>query len=151
LKPVELRILDPRLTEWGFPFWGSALSAGLDLFACLPAPLALEPMAPAVLIPAGFALRIDDGEWAALIYPRSGQGHRRGLVLGNSVGVIDADYEGEILVSAWNRNAEEPITVAPGERIAQLVFTRIGRPQFEIVERFSGASIRGAAGYGSSG
>ena len=151
MKPVELRILDPRLAGWGFPYRGSAYAAGIDLFACLEESLTLEPQAPAVLIPAGFAIRIDDPEWAALIYPRSGQGHRRGLVLGNTVGVIDADYEGQIFISAWNRNREGALVIEPGERVAQLVFTRVAHPEFAMVEAFSAASIRGEGGYGSTG
>ena len=148
---VAVRVLDQRLRGWGFPHYGSALSAGLDLFACVPGPVTLEPLAPAILIPAGFALRIGDPDWAALIYPRSGQGHKRGLVLGNTVGVIDADYEGEIMVSAWNRGVES-IAVQPGERIAQLVLTRIVRPRLILVESFEGeASARGGGGFGSTG
>ena len=129
---VELQILDPRLAGWGFPSWGSKLAAGLDLHACLDGPLIVEPQAPAVLIPAGIAFRIGDPEWCALVLPRSGLGHREGLVLGNAVGVIDADYEGPCLISAWNRNPPQSgrtITVRPGDRIAQLVFTRIARPE----------------------
>src|SRR4249920_646673 len=127
--PVALEILDPRLPGWGFPHYGSSLAAGLDLHACIDGPLVLRPQAPAVLISAGIAFRIGDPEWCALVLPRSGQGHRDGLVLGNAVGVIDADYEGACLISAWNRNpahADDPsegILIAPGDRIAQLVFT----------------------------
>src|SRR5258707_14661398 len=133
---VELKILDARLSGWGFPHYGSSLAAGLDLHACLDAPLALPPQAPAVLIPTGIAFRIGDPEWCALVLPRSGLGHREGLVLGNTVGLIDADYQGTCFVSAWNRNPVRPgeeaagILIQPGDRIAQLVFTRIARPQF---------------------
>src|ERR1051325_2510544 len=102
--PIELKILDPRLAEWGFPHCGSERSAGLDLHACIDEPLLLRPQAPAVLISAGIAFRIADPDWCALVLPRSGLGHRDGLVLGNAVGVIDADYEGSLLISAWNRN-----------------------------------------------
>jgi dUTP pyrophosphatase len=101
---IELRILDPRLPGWGFPRRGSNLAAGLDLHACLDRPLILQPQAPAVLISAGIAFHIGDPEWCALVLPRSGLGHKQGLVLGNTVGVIDADYEGPCLISAWNRN-----------------------------------------------
>ncbi|GJD60049.1 dUTP diphosphatase [Methylobacterium frigidaeris] len=150
---VAIRILDPRLTEWGFPHWGSALAAGLDLHACLDDPVTLEPQGPPALIPAGFALAIRDPDWCALVYPRSGLGHREGLVLGNGVGVIDADYEGPLMISAWNRNPAGALTVRPGERIAQLVFTRVVRPALRVVEAFpeAEAGARGAGGFGSTG
>lgn len=150
---VQLKLLDPRLAEWGFPHWGSDLAAGLDLHACIEAPLAVEPQAPSILVPAGFALSIGDGDWAALIYPRSGLGHKRGLVLGNAVGVVDADYQGQVFISAWNRNSpgSPAVLVEPGERIAQMVFTRVMRPRFRLVEDFAAASTRGAGGYGSTG
>ena len=160
--PVALKILDPRLPGWGFPHYGSSLAAGLDLHACIDEPLVLRPQAPAVLISAGIAFRIGDPEWCALVLPRSGQGHRDGLVLGNAVGVIDADYEGTCLISAWNRNPAragpvgagdqaEGILIAPGDRIAQLVFTRIARPDFSVVEAFSDADGRHTSGFGSTG
>ncbi|ACL60187.1 dUTP diphosphatase [Methylobacterium nodulans] len=152
---VEVRILDPRLPGWGFPRWGSALAAGLDLHACLDAPLALAPQAAPALVPAGFAVAIRDPGWCALVFPRSGLGHREGLVLGNTVGVIDADYEGPLMLSVWNRNppgSGSALTIAPGERIAQLVFTRVTRPGLRVVESFSGeAAVRGAGGFGSTG
>ncbi|AWB24783.1 dUTP diphosphatase [Methylobacterium currus] len=152
---VAIRILDPRLTAWGFPRWGSALAAGLDLHACLDAPITLEPQGPPALIPAGFALAIRDPGWCAMVYPRSGLGHREGLVLGNSVGVIDADYEGPLMISAWNRNppGTATLTVRPGERVAQLVFTRVVRPSLRVVEAFPEveAGARGAGGFGSTG
>jgi dUTP pyrophosphatase len=168
---VELRLLDPRLPGWGFPSHGSALAAGLDLHACIAAPLVLMPQAPPVLISAGIALRIGDPEWCALILPRSGLGHAHGLVLGNTVGVIDADYEGPCLISAWNRNprsgaALSGIVIRPGDRIAQLVLTRIARPEIAVVEAFShrgppgstqGGTLagtegaRGDRGFGSTG
>src|SRR5271163_4784127 len=139
---IELKILDPRLHGWGFPHYGSSLAAGLDLHACIDEPLLLRPQASPVLISAGIALRIADPQWCALVLPRSGLGHRDGLVLGNAVGVIDADYQGACLISAWNRNparpgnAAEGILIAPGDRIAQLVFTRIARAEFTIVAEF---------------
>jgi dUTP pyrophosphatase len=154
---VALKILDPRLRGWGFPHYGSALAAGLDLHACIDEPLLLRPQAPAVLISAGIAFRIGDPGWCALVLPRSGQGHRDGLVLGNAVGVIDADYEGPCLVSAWNRNPapvgsdREGILIAPGDRIAQLVFTRIARPEFTVVAAFAEAGGRQEGGFGSTG
>ena len=149
---VELKILDPRLPGWGFPSRGSSLAAGLDLHACLDRPLVLQPKAPAVLVSAGFALRIGEAEWCAFVLPRSGLGHRKGLVLGNAIGVIDADYEGPCMISAWNRNhAGEGITIRPGDRIAQLVFTRIARPKFAIVPTFSASGSRKDRGFGSTG
>lgn len=153
LPEVGLRLLDPRLAGWGFPRWGSAGAAGLDLHACLDAALLLEPQASAVLIPAGFGVLIRDPRWCGLVLPRSGRGHRDGLVMGNGTGVIDADYEGPLLISAWNRNpAGAPIRIEPGERIAQLVFTRVARPRL-AVETGEGAasSGRGSGGFGSSG
>ena len=151
---IELKILDRRLGGWGFPHYGSSGSAGLDLHACLDAALEIEPQAPAVLIPSGIAFRLGDPEWCGLVLPRSGLGHRQGLVLGNAVGVIDADYEGPLLISAWNRNppgSGGPIRVEPGDRIAQLVFTRIARPEFSVVEAFSVSGERQSGGFGSTG
>ncbi|PXW65906.1 dUTP diphosphatase [Methylobacterium sp. B4] len=160
---VGLHILDPRLRDWGFPRWGSAAAAGLDLHACLDGPLLLEPQAPPALIPAGVSVRIGDPDWCGLVFARSGLGHREGLVLGNGTGVIDADYEGPLLISAWNRNPPAggmPIRIEPGERIAQLVFTRVMRPDFEIRDAQSEADAperdgrppgRGQGGFGSTG
>ncbi|MBO0738955.1 MAG: dUTP diphosphatase [Alphaproteobacteria bacterium] len=150
---VELKILDPRLPGWGFPSRGSDLAAGLDLHACLDARLVVLPQAPAILISAGIAFRIGDPNWCALLLPRSGLAHKRGLVLGNAVGVIDADYEGPCLISAWNRNpanSGQTIEIRPGERIAQLVFTRIAQPEFAIVSEFSGSGTRQQGGFGST-
>jgi dUTP pyrophosphatase len=151
---VEIEILDPRLTAWGFPSWGSALAAGLDLHACLDGPLTLAQPAPPELISAGLALGIGEPEWCALVLPRSGMGHRQGLVLGNGIGVMDADYTGPCLISAWNRNpapSGSAITIRPGDRIAQLVFTRIARLQLAIVSALSRAAGRGWGGFGSTG
>ena len=118
MNPVELVILDPRLHEWGLPTYQSAMAAAIDLHACLDAPLAIGPGAAPALVPAGFAVHMNDPAMAALVLPRSGMGHRRGLVLGNLVGLIDPDYTGPILVSAWNRNApgSDAIVLQPGER-----------------------------------
>jgi dUTP diphosphatase len=151
---VELKILDLRLPGWGFPHYGSSLSAGLDLHACVDAPLEIVAQAPAVLVPAGMAFRIGDSEWCGLVLPRSGLGHRQGLVLGNTVGLIDADYEGPLMISAWNRNppgSGSAIWIEPGDRIAQLVFTRIVRPEFSVVDAFSDSGERQSAGFGSTG
>src|SRR5436305_11358652 len=146
---IELKILDPRLSGWGFPHYGSELAAGLDLHACLAATLALPPQAAAVLISAGIAFRIGDPEWCGLVLPRSGLGHREGLVLGNAVGLIDADYEGPCLISAWNRNPAggKHITIQPRDRIVQLVFTRIARPHFSLVSEFSEICARQDGGF----
>jgi dUTP pyrophosphatase len=151
---IELKILDPRLPGWGFPHYGSSLAAGLDLHACLDGPIEIAPQAPAILLPAGLALRIGDPDWCALVLPRSGLGHLQGLVLGNAIGLIDADYEGQLLVSAWNRNppgSGGPVRIAPGDRIAQLVFTRIARAEFSVVEAFSDSGERQSGGFGSTG
>jgi dUTP pyrophosphatase len=151
LPAVGLRLLDDRLTGWGFPRWGSPAAAGLDLHACLDAALDLPPDASAALIPAGFCVLIRDPAWCGLVFPRSGRGHQDGLVLGNGTGVIDADYEGPLMVSAWNRGTA-PVRIEPGERIAQLVFTRIARPALTVIEGEDGpGSARGAGGFGSSG
>ena len=158
---IALKILDPRLRDWGFPRYGSELAAGLDLHACIDAPVLVRPQAPALLIPAGFAFHIADPEWCALVLPRSGLGHREGLVLGNAIGLIDADYQGPCMISAWNRNPPAPdppdpnrqagIAIRPGDRIAQLVFTRITRPQFTCIEEFAEATSRQKGGFGSTG
>jgi dUTP diphosphatase len=154
---IALKILDPRLHAWGFPHYGSNLAAGLDLHACIDEPLVLRPQTPAVLISAGVAFRIGDPHWCALVLPRSGLGHGEGLVLGNAVGVIDADYLGPCFISAWNRNAPDAgndadgIVIRPGDRIAQLVFTRIARPEFTVVAEFPEAGSRQEGGFGSTG
>jgi dUTP pyrophosphatase len=158
---IELQILDPRLPGWGFPSRGSSLAAGLDLHACLDIPLVLAPQASPALISAGIAFRIGNPEWCAVILPRSGLGHQQGLVLGNTIGLIDADYEGPCLISAWNRNPPQSgrdIIVHPGDRIAQLVFIRIAQPEIAVVSTVSLSSTaknrqsreRGG-GFGSTG
>jgi dUTP pyrophosphatase len=149
---VQVRLLDSRVAAWGFPHYGSDASAGLDLHACLDEPLVLAPGSAPALISSGVAIRIGDPEWCGLVAPRSGLGHR-GLVLGNTVGVIDADYEGPCLISAWNRNpaGAEAITIRPGDRIAQLLLVRITRPIFDVVESFDARGARGAGGFGSTG
>jgi len=150
---LEIRILDQRLHEWGLPRYQSSMAAAIDLHACVDATLELLPGAPAQLIPAGFSLHMGDPNVAAIIVPRSGLGHKKGLVTGNLVGVIDADYTGPILVSAWNRSATgtPPVLIQPGERIAQMMFVPILRPEFKIVEAFSKNSVRGEGGFGSTG
>ena len=150
---VELKVLDQRLREWGLPRYQSEMAAAVDLHACIDGPLELRAGAPAALVPTGIAVHMADPGLAALVLPRSGLGHRKGLVLGNLVGLIDADYTGPVLVSAWNRGApgSEPVVLVPGERFAQMVFVPILRPGFKIVEAFTGRSERGAGGFGSTG
>lgn len=149
---IELKVLDARLHEWGLPTYQSAGAAAIDLHACVDAPVDLHPGTAPSLISSGIAIHIGDPGLAALVLPRSGLGHRRGLVLGNLVGLIDADYTGPILVSAWNRNpGGEPITLQPGERFAQLMFVPVVRPSFQLVDAFSTESARGAGGFGSTG
>ena len=148
-RPLKVRILDPRIgTELPLPTYATAGSAGLDLRACLDRPLELPP-GRAELIPTGLAIHIEDPALAAVILPRSGLGHRHGIVLGNLVGLIDSDYQGQLMVSCWNR-AQEPFTIQPGERIAQLVIVPVAQVQLQVVEDFA-TSTRGAGGFGHSG
>lgn len=146
---VELKILDPRLgKEIALPAQATSGSAGMDLRAALDAPLTLEPGASA-LVPTGIAIHIGNVNYCAVILPRSGLGHKHGLVLGNLVGLIDADYQGPLMISCWNR-AAAAYTIAPGERIAQLVFLPVAHARFRVVEDFD-ASERGGGGFGHSG
>lgn len=144
---IDLRLLDPRLSEQ-LPAYATAGSAGLDLRACIDAPLALAP-GQALLIPTGLAIHIADAGLAALIVPRSGLGHKHGIVLGNGVGLIDSDYQGPLMVSCWNRGSAT-YTVQPLERIAQLVIVPIVHASFRVVDDFE-ASERGGGGFGSTG
>jgi dUTP pyrophosphatase len=150
---IELKVLDERLREWGLPKYQTEMSAGIDLHACLTEPLQLESQAPAVLIPSGIAILMNDPHMVGFLLARSGLGHRKGLILGQSVGTIDADYANEIFISAWLRTppGSEPLTINPGDRIAQLVFVPIYRPAFEIVAEFSSVTARGLGGFGSTG
>ncbi len=150
---LELKILDPRLNDWGLPRYQTAMSAGIDLHACIDAPLTLEPQAPAVLIPSGIAVLMNDPHLVAFLLARSGLGHKKGLVLGQAVGTIDADYANQIFISAWLRTppGSESFTINPGDRIAQLVFLPIVRPEFTIVDDFSAQTDRGLGGFGSTG
>ena len=148
-RALKVRILDARIGgEFPLPAYATEGSAGLDLRALLTAPVTLEP-GRAELIPTGLAIHLDDPALAAVILPRSGLGHRHGIVLGNLVGLIDSDYQGQLMVSCWNRGAE-PYTVSPGERIAQLVVVPVVQVALEIVADFA-ASARGAGGFGHSG
>ncbi len=150
---IEVVILDERIRAWGLPSYQTEMAAGIDLHACLDEALHLPPQSPARLIPAGFALHMGRSGMMALIVPRSGLGHKQGLVMGNLVGVIDADYTGQIMVSAWNRAASgtPPIVIQPGERIAQMLFVPILRPAFTVVDAFTESTARGAGGFGSTG
>jgi dUTP pyrophosphatase len=145
---IDVKILDPRIAEQ-FPTYATAGSAGLDLRACLDAPLTLAPNAWQ-LVPTGMAIHLADPGYAALILPRSGLGHKHGIVLGNLVGLIDSDYQGQLMVSAWNRS-DVAYTLAPMERLAQLVIVPVVQAQFNIVDEFPAASERGEGGYGSTG
>ncbi len=148
-KKIQLKILDPRLgNELPLPEYATPGSAGLDLRACLDEPLELRPGATH-LIPTGLAIHIADASLAAVLLPRSGLGHKHGIVLGNLVGLIDSDYQGQVFVSCWNRG-DQPFVVNPGERIAQMVFVPVAQADFEIVEAF-GDSHRGAGGFGHTG
>ena len=144
---VDVKLLDPRLAE-ALPAYATPGSAGLDLRACLDAPLELQPGA-AALIPTGLAVHIGDPALAAMLLPRSGLGHKHGIVLGNLVGLIDSDYQGPLMVSCWNRSSTA-FTVEPMERIAQMVIVPVVQASFRLVQAF-GESDRGAGGFGSTG
>ncbi|RUQ94653.1 dUTP diphosphatase [Legionella septentrionalis] len=146
---IQLKILDSRLGDTiPLPTYATSGSAGLDLRACIDAPLQMAAQ-ETILIPTGIAIYIADPNLAAVILPRSGLGHKHGIVLGNLVGLIDSDYQGELKISCWNRN-QEHFTINPGERIAQLVFLPIVKADFKLVNSFSETS-RGEGGFGSSG
>jgi dUTP pyrophosphatase len=148
-RRLKVRILDARVgREFPLPAYATDGSAGMDLRACLDAPLVLEP-ARAELLPTGIAIHVDDPGLAAVILPRSGLGHKHGIVLGNLVGLIDSDYQGQLMVSCWNRG-REPFTVRPGERIAQLVIVPVVQVELEVVSAFE-TSVRGAGGFGHTG
>jgi dUTP pyrophosphatase len=147
MTPIDLRVLDARMAQH-VPAYATPGSAGLDLRACLDAPLVLEP-GQTQLIPTGLAIHIGDPGLAAMLLPRSGLGHKHGIVLGNLVGLIDSDYQGPLMVSCWNRGSAT-FTVQPMERIAQLVIVPVVQATFRRVEEF-GASGRGAGGFGSTG
>ena len=147
MTAIELKVLDARMAEH-LPAYATPGSAGLDLRACIDAPLRLAP-GDAALIPTGLAIHIGDAGMAAMLLPRSGLGHKHGIVLGNLVGLIDSDYQGPLLVSCWNRGAE-PFTVQPLERIAQMVIVPVLQAVFRRVDEFE-ASVRGGGGFGSTG
>jgi len=147
LKTLDVRILDPRL-RGSLPQYATAGAAGLDLRACIDRPLTLEPGA-AELVPSGIAINLADPGLAAVVLPRSGLGHKHGIVLGNLVGLIDSDYQGQVMVSVWNRG-QAAFTVQPMERIAQLVVVPVVQVKLKVVEEFA-QSARGAGGFGSTG
>ncbi len=144
---LDLKILDARMRDH-LPAYATLGSAGLDLRACLDKPLMLEP-GQTTLVPTGLAIHVGDAGYAALILPRSGLGHKHGIVLGNLVGLIDSDYQGELMISTWNRG-QTTFTINPMERIAQLVIVPVVQAQFNIVDEFA-ESERGAGGFGSTG
>lgn len=145
---LDIKILDPRLRDWGLPQYHSDEAAGIDLRACLDEPLDLEPQAHAVLIKSGIAVAMPQPDMAAILASRSGLGHR-GLTVSQGIGTIDADYHAEILISAWNRNPHGSIRIDPGDRIAQLVFVPVLRLDVTVVEDFARKTGRG--GFGSTG
>lgn len=148
-RTVQLKILDPRLgSEFALPDYATDGSAGIDLRACVDEPTTIAA-AQTVLIPSGIAIHMEDPSLAAVILPRSGLGHKHGIVLGNLVGLIDSDYQGQVFVSTWNRG-DEPYVIEPGARLAQLVFVPVVQANFEIVDDFT-ESARGAGGFGHTG
>jgi dUTP pyrophosphatase len=148
-RALQVRILDSRIgRDYPLPQYATEGSAGVDLRACIDAPIELKP-GDTHLIPSGIAIHLADPAYAAIVLPRSGLGHKHGIVLGNLVGLIDSDYQGQVFVSCWNRG-QSTFTIQPGERIAQLVVVPVVQVEFEIVEEFT-ASDRGAGGFGSSG
>lgn len=147
MRRIALKVLDPRMSDY-LPAYATHGSAGLDLRACIDEALTLEPGAT-VLVPTGLAIHIADPAYAAMILPRSGLGHKHGIVLGNLVGLIDSDYQGPLMVSAWNRGSQ-PFVLEPMERLAQLVVVPVQQVEFDIVDDFEDSS-RGAGGFGSTG
>ena len=147
MKNIDLKILDPRMKDF-LPAYGTPGSAGLDLRACVDAPLTIEP-GQTVLVPTGLAIHIGDPGYAAMILPRSGLGHKNGIVLGNLVGLIDSDYQGQLMVSTWNRG-QAVFTLQPMDRLAQLIVVPVLQVGFNLVEEFA-SSERGAGGFGSTG
>jgi dUTP pyrophosphatase len=147
MKQIDLKILDPRMKDF-LPAYATGGSAGLDLRACIDAPLTLEP-GQTVLVPTGLSIHIGDPGYAAMILPRSGLGHKNGIVLGNLVGLIDSDYQGQLMVSTWNRG-QSAFTLQPMDRLAQLVVVPVVQVGFNVVEEFA-SSDRGTGGFGSTG
>lgn len=147
MKTIDIKILDPRMKEQ-LPAYATQGSAGLDLRACIDAPITIEAGAT-VLIPTGLAIHVADPGYCAMILPRSGMGHKNGIVLGNLVGLIDSDYQGQLMVSTWNRG-QHAFTLNPMERLAQLIIVPVLQVGFNVVDEFD-SSERGAGGFGSTG
>lgn len=147
MKTIDVKILDPRMKDQ-MPAYATAGSAGLDLRACIGEPVTIEP-GQTILVPTGLAIHVGDPGYAAMILPRSGMGHKNGIVLGNLVGLIDSDYQGQLMVSTWNRS-QAAFTLNPMERLAQLIIVPVLQVGFNVVEDFD-ASERGAGGFGSTG
>ncbi len=149
MQSIQLKILDARIgSEFAMPDYATDGAAGIDMRACLDAPLQVQP-GDTHLVPTGIAIHIEDPGLAAVLLPRSGLGHKHGLVLGNLTGLIDSDYQGQVFISCWNRGSV-PYEVTPGERIAQMVFVPVEQVRFDVVEEFE-SSDRGAGGFGHSG
>ena len=149
MKKIQIKYIDPRLgKEFAFPEYATSGSAGIDISACIDEPLELEPGATS-LIPAGFAMHIQDPGLAAVLLPRSGLGHNKGIVLGNLTGLIDSDYQGQVYLSCWNRS-KQSVMINPGDRVAQMIFVSVYRVAFDMVEKFSD-SERGDGGFGHTG
>ncbi len=147
MKTIDIKILDPRMQDL-LPAYATPGSAGLDLRACIDAAITIAP-GQTILIPTGLAIHIGEPGYCAMILPRSGMGHKNGIVLGNLVGLIDSDYQGQLMVSTWNRGSQ-PFTLEPMERLAQLIIVPVLQVGFNIVDSFD-ASERGASGFGSTG
>jgi dUTP pyrophosphatase len=149
VHPLQVKLLDPRFGDvWPLPGYATAASAGMDLRAAIEAPMTLQP-GDAALLPSGIAIHIGDPGLCAVVLPRSGLGHRHGIVLGNGTGLIDADYQGPLLISVWNRG-RDAFTIEPGDRIAQLVVMPIARVALQVVDTFID-SARGTGGFGHTG
>jgi len=147
VQKLDVKILDPRIRE-AMPAYGSSGAAGLDLRACIDAPLTLQP-GDSQLVPSGIAIHIGDADYAALVLPRSGLGAKNGIVLGNLVGLIDSDYQGQVFVSVWNRG-KNSFTIHPMDRIAQMIIVPVRQVEWNVVDDFESSS-RGAGGFGSTG
>jgi dUTP pyrophosphatase len=147
VQKLDVKVLDPRIRE-SMPAYGSSGAAGLDLRACIDAPLTLQP-GDSQLVPSGIAIHVGDPDYAALVLPRSGLGAKNGIVLGNLVGLIDSDYQGQVFVSVWNRS-KAAFTIQPMDRIAQMIIVPVRQVEWNVVDEFESSS-RGAGGFGSTG